>query len=258
MSLPLSSATGLSPGFGEVGEVHLGDETPADSSVVAVLQQHSFLSAVGLVALGPVSAHPQVELHELRPFRVQVPAHQLPQSSLTTTRMFICTYQEAHNTYDMQEVRYRLFVESYSCTYVSQPLFSNQYNGISIVWVSLYTKYRTTTLLNNWQKKLLFWGGYSSCCTLLKYRDDPDETTPQPMSGVTTSPPITSCQVASSASWDSKSESTLEDREVTGWQSVPEKPSSHLREKSEAEFLIFHLWFNVVAEHIYGPPCWVW
>lgn len=78
----------------------------------------------------------------------------------------------------------------------------------------------------------------SHCCfTLLKYRDDPDETTPQPMSGVTTSPPITSCHVASSASWDSKSESTLEERGEEGWQSVPEKPSSHLQGKTVAELL---------------------
>lgn len=82
---------------------------------------------------------------------------------------------------------------------------------------------------------------FHSCFTLLKYSDDPDETTPQPMSGVTTSPPITSCHVASSASWDSKSESTLEERGEEGWQSVPEKPSSHLQEKTGAEHLTFAL-----------------
>lgn len=71
--------------------------------------------------------------------------------------------------------------------------------------------------------------------TLLKYKEDPDETTPQPMSGVTTSPPITSCHVASSASWDSKSESTLEERGDEGWQSVPEKPSSHLQDKEKVD-----------------------
>lgn len=64
--------------------------------------------------------------------------------------------------------------------------------------------------------------------TLLKYRDDPDEMTPQPISGATTSPPITSCHVASSASWDSKSERTLDKRGEDGWQSGPENPSSHL------------------------------
>lgn len=69
---------------------------------------------------------------------------------------------------------------------------------------------------------------------MLKYKDEPDETTPQPMSGVTISPPITSCHVAKSASWDSKSESTLEERGEEGWQSVPEKPSSHLHEKTVA------------------------
>lgn len=74
----------FSPRFGEVSEVHLSDEAPADASIVAVLQQHSFLPAVCLVTLRPVPAHPQVELHKLRPFSVQVPAHQLPQPSLTT------------------------------------------------------------------------------------------------------------------------------------------------------------------------------
>lgn len=65
----------LSPRFGEVREVHLSNETPADASVITVLQQHPFLPAVCLVALCPVSAHPQVELHKLGPLSVQVPAH---------------------------------------------------------------------------------------------------------------------------------------------------------------------------------------
>lgn len=83
------SSAGFSPRLGEVGEVHLGDEAPVYASVVAVLQQHSFLPAVRLITLGPVSAHPQVELHKLRPFSVQVPAQQLPQPSLTThTHMY--------------------------------------------------------------------------------------------------------------------------------------------------------------------------
>lgn len=73
------------PWFGEVGEVHLSDEAPADAAVVAVLQQHALLPAVRLVTLRPVSAHTQVELHKLRPLRVQVPAHQLPQPSLRAT-----------------------------------------------------------------------------------------------------------------------------------------------------------------------------
>lgn len=76
---------------------------------------------------------------------------------------------------------------------------------------------------------------------MLKYKDDPEETTPQPISGVTTSPPITSCHVASSASWDSKSESTLEESGEEGWQSVPEKPSSHLGEERAGEPLDFAL-----------------
>lgn len=74
-----------SPRLGEVSEVHLSDEAPADASVVAVLQQHAFLSAVCLVALGPVSTHPQVELHKLRPLGIQIPTHQLPQARLPMT-----------------------------------------------------------------------------------------------------------------------------------------------------------------------------
>ncbi len=74
----------FSPWFGEVSEVHLCDQTPADSAVVAVLQQKPLLSAVGLVTLRPISAHPQVELHKLRPLCVQIPADQLPQPSLMT------------------------------------------------------------------------------------------------------------------------------------------------------------------------------
>lgn len=85
MPSPYSSSDS-SPRFGEVCEIHLGNEAPADASVVAVLQQHPFLPAVCLVAFSPVSAHPQVKLHKLRPFGVQVPAQQLPQPSLTTAQ----------------------------------------------------------------------------------------------------------------------------------------------------------------------------
>lgn len=77
-----------SPWFGEVSEVHLCDQTPADSTIIAVLQQKPLLPAVGLVTLRPVSAHPQVELHKLRPLRVQIPADQLPQSSLLTSESY--------------------------------------------------------------------------------------------------------------------------------------------------------------------------
>lgn len=94
-----SSTRDLSPRLSEVSEVHLSDEAPADASIVAVLQQHSFLPAVGLVTLRPVSTHPQVELHELRPFGVQVPAQQLPQPGLTTTGMLrTCILREGKST----------------------------------------------------------------------------------------------------------------------------------------------------------------
>ncbi len=66
----LSSSAGFSPRLGEVSEVHLSYESPADASIVAVLQQHSLLPAVCLVTICPVSAHSQVELHKLRPFCV--------------------------------------------------------------------------------------------------------------------------------------------------------------------------------------------
>lgn len=85
LSFPLSSD--FSPRLGKVSEVHLSDEAPADAAIIAVLQQHSFLPAVCLVTLRPVSAHSKVELHKLGPFSVQVPAHQLPQPSLTTTHI---------------------------------------------------------------------------------------------------------------------------------------------------------------------------
>lgn len=82
INFPASFAS--SPWLCEVSEVHLSNEAPADASIIAVLQQHSFLPAVCLVALGPVSAHPQVELHKFCPLGVQVPAYQLPQPRLTT------------------------------------------------------------------------------------------------------------------------------------------------------------------------------
>lgn len=77
-NVQLSSSSGFSPRLGEVSEIHLSDEAPADASIITVLQQHSFLPAICLVTLCPVSTHSQVELHKLRPFCVQVPAHQLP------------------------------------------------------------------------------------------------------------------------------------------------------------------------------------
>lgn len=72
----------FSPRLGEVSEIHLCNEAPADASIIAVLQQDSFLPSVCLVTLCPVSTHPQVELNKLRPLSVQVPAHQLPEPSL--------------------------------------------------------------------------------------------------------------------------------------------------------------------------------
>lgn len=96
--------------------------------------------------------------------------------------------------------------------------------------------------------------------TLLKYKDDPDETTPQPTSGVTTCPPITSCHIASSASWDSKSDSTVEERGDEGWHSVPEKPSSHLEEKRLTQHLESAIPFdinsiNIIEKVPIEPPC---
>lgn len=106
--------------------------------------------------------------------------------------------------------------------------------------MDLIKKNTFKTSVNVFKEKQLF-----SFLTLLKYSDDPDEITPQPMSGETTSPPITSCHVANKASWDSKSERMLEESGEEGWQSVPEKPSSHL--KKRAQFVLF----------FYFPSCFV-
>lgn len=84
-SVLLSSSAGFSPRLGEVSKVHLSNEAPADASIIAVLQENSFLPAVCLVTLCPVSTHPQVELDKLCPFSVQVPAHKLPKPSLRGT-----------------------------------------------------------------------------------------------------------------------------------------------------------------------------
>lgn len=77
--------TGFLPRLGEVSEVHLRNETPANATVVAILQQNSFLPAICLVTLRPVSTHSQVELYKLCPFSVQIPADQLPEPSLVHT-----------------------------------------------------------------------------------------------------------------------------------------------------------------------------
>lgn len=59
---------------------------PLDAAIVAVLEEDALLSAVRFVARGTLSAYLDVELHEVHPGRVQIPAHQLPLPGLSKDR----------------------------------------------------------------------------------------------------------------------------------------------------------------------------
>lgn len=89
------------------------------------------------------------------------------------------------------------------------------------VWGCLWT----SLMLN---QSLPQWHNPSPGHTLLKYREDPEDTTPQPCSGFTTSPPITSCQSDSQLLGFSKSDIIVEGSAASGWHSVPWYPWSHL------------------------------